>query len=67
MCFDLNMLYLKTVITGNGGKPEWVNDGFCDDMNNNDACDFDGGDCCGTLANKRFCKDCKCKCKSDEL
>ena len=45
-----------------GGKSEWINDGFCDDMNNNVACDYDGGDCCGTKSNK-FCLDCKCICK----
>ena len=43
---------------------DWVQDGFCDDMNNNEACNYDGGDCCGTLADKRFCLQCQCICKS---
>ena len=46
------------------GKIEWVNDGLCDDMNNNDACNYDGGDCCGVNIDKHFCVDCKCKCES---
>jgi len=29
--------------TGNLG---WLGDGYCDGSNNNDACGFDGGDCC---------------------
>jgi len=28
------------------GKDYWKNDGYCDDVNNNPAYDFDGGDCC---------------------
>ena len=53
-------------VTGNGGKLEWVNDGFCDDMNNNEACNYDGGDCCGVYSNKRFCLKCECISKSCE-
>ena len=30
-------IYL-TDFTGNGGNLEWINDGFCDDMNNNKDC-----------------------------
>ena len=25
---------------------QWIEDGYCDDENNNAACQFDGGDCC---------------------
>ena len=42
-------------------KGDWIKDGFCDDSNNNDACDYDGGDCCGLSARKKFCIDCTCK------
>ena len=36
------------------GKPEFKGDGNCDDNNNNDACDYDGGDCCPkTVKNKK--------------
>ena len=28
------------------GIPEWANDIYCDDQNNNPGCNFDGGACC---------------------
>ena len=28
----------------------WIGDGFCDNENNNEACEFDGGDCHGSNA-----------------
>ena len=46
------------------GKLDWVNDGLCDDMNNNEACNYDGGDCCGVNIAKHFCAKCECKRKS---
>ena len=39
----------------------WVNDGFCDDESNIEACFYDGGDCCGTEANFDYCTECECK------
>ena len=30
-----------------GGTYSWKGDSYCDDKNNNEACDWDGGDCCG--------------------
>ena len=42
---------------------QWVGDGFCDDMNNKEACKFDDGDCCGISVKKNFCVNCKCICK----
>ena len=53
----------------------YVGDNFCDDENNLEACDYDGGDCClehkyeldddekkdlKTVWN-RFCEECQCK------
>ena len=29
-----------------GGNAGWVGDGWCDGSNNQEACGFDGGDCC---------------------
>ena len=29
-----------------GGITHWVGDNWCDDENNNAACNYDGGDCC---------------------
>merc|ERR1712151_1076360 len=42
------------------GSPQYKGDGNCDDENNNKACAFDGGDCCGTQVVKTYCKVCKC-------
>ena len=46
-----------------GGKKEWIGDGFCDDMNNQKLCDFDSGDCCGAFTKNNFCTQCECICK----
>ena len=55
--------------TGCKGISIWIGDGYCDDTNNNEGCDFDGGDCCGSnVITELFffdgsgetCKDCIC-------
>ena len=46
--------------TENQGKTEWLGDGFCDDINNNEVCNFDNGDCCGFKVKKQFCLNCTC-------
>ena len=28
------------------GTPSWIGDGYCDKTNNNERCQWDGGDCC---------------------
>ena len=45
------------------GHIEWKNDNICDDVNNNEYFDFDGGDCCGANVKKQFCFNCSCICK----
>ena len=35
-------------------------DGVCDDENNIEECEYDGGDCCGSNVVKDHCKECKC-------
>ena len=40
--------------------PSWHADGYCDDVNNNEACFFDGGDCCGSNVNTQYCTACLC-------
>ena len=40
---------------------KWIGDDFCDDINNNELCDYDNGDCCGLSAQKNFCYECECK------
>ena len=47
-----------------GGKIEWINDGLCDDMNNNEACNYDDGDCCGVYVKRNYCLQCECLCES---
>ena len=62
-----------------GGTSYWVGDGFCDDRNNNEACDGDDdidnneacdgddGDCCGLSMKKNFCVNCICKGKLNQI
>ena len=38
----------------------WIGDGYCDDINNNVDCNFDGGDCCGANVNTDICSECLC-------
>ena len=38
----------------------WIGDGYCDDINNNMNCSYDGGDCCGPVVNTYYCIDCQC-------
>ena len=33
---------------------------MCDDLTNNDACEYDGGDCCGDSVNAQYCNECIC-------
>merc|ERR1711962_517032 len=41
-------------------KPQWRGDGNCDDENNIESCNFDGGDCCGPNVVKKYCLECHC-------
>merc|ERR1711935_629291 len=40
----------------------YIGDGYCDDDNNNDACQFGGGDCCDQSSIKwnMYCYECAC-------
>ena len=42
--------------------PHWIGDGWCDDETNNEACQFDGGDCCENDQYywDDYCVDCHC-------
>merc|ERR1719242_2667750 len=42
------------------GSPQWQGDNYCDDENNNAACEWDGGDCCGDDVNTQYCSACEC-------
>ena len=54
-------IIIQLVILGIGGRSEWIGDDFCDDINNNEKCIYDDGDCCGLSAQKNFCFKCTCK------
>ena len=51
--------FRKASITG-CPQPDSYADGICDDENNNEACFFDGGDCCISDVQTTFCTQCKC-------
>jgi len=40
----------------------WIGDNYCDDQNNNAACQFDGGDCCNNSNSgwNNYCSACQC-------
>ena len=40
--------------------PGYKKDGACDDLSNNEDCNWDGGDCCGPEVNTELCLDCEC-------
>ena len=42
------------------GSPQYIGDNFCDDNNNNENCNFDGGDCCLENVNTQYCSECQC-------
>ena len=37
-----------------------VGNGFCNNETNNAACNYDGGDCCGSNVNLQYFSDCEC-------
>ena len=39
---------------------QYIGIGWCFDENNNAACGFDGGDCCGPDVKTAFCTECEC-------
>ena len=51
---------LKHLLIAVCENPNWHGDGVCDDENNNEACFFEGGDCCGSNVNTQYCTECQC-------
>ena len=39
---------------------DYVDDGACDDSNNIEECQWDGGDCCGANVDTTYCTECAC-------
>ena len=54
------ILGIKHLLIAGCALPEYQGDNSCDDENNNEACFFDGGDCCGSNANLDYCLECQC-------
>ena len=42
----------------NGGNVGWLGDGWCDSINNNEACGYDLGDCCPTECAEQTANNC---------
>ena len=49
-----------TVMPPCNGNQAWIADGYCDDINNDNSCNFDGGDCCGSNVITYYCSECLC-------
>ena len=49
-----------TLSSGSACQNAWIGDGHCDDDNNNAACSYDGGDCCGDDVSMSYCSVCQC-------
>ena len=47
-------------VNGTFCNQDWVNDDYCDDDNNHQKCNYDGGDCCGDYVNTDWCDECLC-------
>ena len=63
-CMDPNSSdFKKNVCLGECSHPNWAGDGVCDGGNNNCACEYDKGDCCGDSKNPNQFKFCKVNCK----
>ena len=54
------ILFKYIIVSILKGSPWWKGDNFCDDENNNAACDWDGGDCCGPNVVTYYCSECQC-------
>ena len=39
---------------------QWKGDTWCDDENNTEGCEWDGGDCCGPDVKTKYCEKCEC-------
>merc|ERR1712117_838665 len=44
----------------NACQGSWIGDGECDDINNTEECQWDGGDCCGDDVATDYCTICEC-------
>ena len=54
------MTTTKAPLVCDSDAKDYIGDGYCDDANNNEACGYDSGDCCGKDTNTERCTECKC-------
>ena len=54
------ILNSKVFLACKSSMPHLIGNGFCEDENNNAACGFDGGDCCGPDVKTYYCSICEC-------
>ena len=60
-CIEEGTTLFPTITTTSGACNQgWIGDDYCDDINNNFECNFDGGDCCGANVNTDYCNECLC-------
>ena len=57
-----NDIFRKLCFSIGCGSPQWANDQWCDDENNNAGCNFDGGACCNNdfPGWDNYCNTCAC-------
>ena len=56
LCYVQNKISTKYIFF----RPAYKDDEFCNDENNFEGCNFDGGACCGLDVKKNYCTECKC-------
>ena len=59
LLYSLNAISTYFIIS-DCNNPSFVGDGYCDDDTNNVDCEFDKGDCCGSLILTQYCHFCDC-------
>ena len=59
---QIKLLYTSGTATATttGCNTGWIADNYCDDINNNMECSYDGGDCCGCNVVTWWCTECLC-------
>ena len=55
-----NTTMVPSKLALSGGGCSGHGDGFCNDITNNQDCNYDGGDCCGPDVNTQYCTECQC-------
>ena len=63
-CLQKKTTAATTTTTGGAscasGLEQYIADGYCDDKNNVEECQWDGGDCCLDTVLTDYCDDCAC-------